>query len=61
MKDQVDSTGMVFHVEPVAHVFALSVNRKRFIVPDIVDEQRDQFLGELIRPVIVGTIGDNNR
>ena len=39
MEDEVDSPRMVFHVEPVAHVLALSVDRQRLAVADIVDEQ----------------------
>ena len=46
MENHVDSAGMVFHKEPVAYVFALAVNRERFLVANIVDEKRNQLFGE---------------
>ena len=53
MENHVDSAGMVFHEEPVAHVFALAVNRERFLVADVIDKERNQFFGELVGPVVV--------
>ena len=61
MENQVDGTGVVHHIEPVAHIDALAVNRQRLVVLDIVDEQRDQFLRKLVRTVVVGTVGDDRR
>ena len=61
MENHVDGAGMVFHEEPVAHVLALAVDRKRFLVADVVDEQRNQFFGELVRTVVVGTIRHDGR
>ena len=61
MEDQVDGCGMVFNKKPVADIFSLSVNRNRFVVFDIIDGKRDQFFRELVWPVIVGTVGNDNR
>ena len=61
MENHVDSAGMVFHEEPVAHVFALAVNRERLLVADVVDEQRNQLFGELVRTVVVAAVRDNRR
>ena len=61
MENHVDSAGMVFHEEPVAHILALAVNRKRFLVADIVDEQRNQLFGELVRTVVVGAVRHDGR
>ena len=61
MENQVDGTGMVFHIEPVAYVLALAINGQPLAVADIVDEQRNQFLGELVRTVVVGAVGYDNR
>ena len=52
---------MVFDIEPVADVFALSVDRKTFAVTDIVDKQRDKLLRELIGTVVDGAIGHYRR
>ena len=61
MENHVDGAGMVFHKKPVAHVLALAVNRKRLFVADVVDEQRNQFFGELVRPVVVTAVRHDGR
>ena len=57
MEDGVDGAGVVFDIEPVAHILPLAVHWQRFAVTDIVDEQRYQFLGELIGAVVVAAVG----
>lgn len=57
VEDGVDCTGVVNDIEPVAHVLALSIDRQRFAVTDIVDEQRNELFGELVGTVVVGTVG----
>ena len=57
MENQVDGTGVVYHIEPVAHVLSLPVNGERFAMTYIVDEQGYQFFRELIRTVVVRTVG----
>ena len=61
MEYKVDGTGMVFNVEPVAHVLALAVYRQWLTVTYIVDKQRYQFLRELIRAVVVRAVGHDGR
>ena len=53
MEYQVDSTCMVFDIQPVANILSLTINRKRFTMTDIVDKQRYQLLRELIRAIVV--------
>ncbi len=61
MENHVDGAGVVFHEEPVAHVFTLAVNRERLLVTDVVDEERDELLGELVWTVVVAAVRDNRR
>ena len=61
MENHVDSAGMVFHEKPVAHVFALTVNRERLLVADVIDKERNQLFGELVRAVVVRAVRDNRR
>ena len=57
VEDKVDGAGMVFYIQPVAHVFALAIHRQRLAVTDVVDEQRNQFFRELVRSVVVRAVG----
>ena len=59
VEDDVDGPRVVLHVEPVPHILSLPVYRQRFSMPDVVDEQRDQFLGELVGAVVVTAVGNN--
>ena len=52
---------MVFHVEPVTDILPLAIDGQRATVADVVDEERYQFLGELIWPVIVAAIRHDRR
>ena len=61
VEDKVDGASMVFDIQPVAHVFAFAIHRQRLAVTDVVDKQRDQLLGELIRTVVVRTVGHDGR
>ncbi len=45
---------MVFHVDPVAHVFPVAVNRQQLVVERLDDHERDQFFRELVGAVVVG-------
>ncbi|MBA7573128.1 hypothetical protein ES708_14923 [subsurface metagenome] len=47
---------MITHVKPVPHIFTFTVNGDRIIVLDIIDGQGNEFLGELVGTVIVGTV-----
>ena len=61
VENKVYSPRVVLHVKPVAHVLPLAVHRKRPAVPYVIDEQRDQLLRELIRPVVVRAVGHYRR
>ena len=61
MENHVDGAGMVFHEEPVAHVLALAIDRKRLLVADVVDKKRDELFGELVRTVVVGAVRHDGR
>ena len=61
VENKVYSPRVVLHVKPVAHVLPFPVHRKRPAVPDVVDEQRDKFLRELVRPVVVRAVGHYRR
>jgi len=61
MENHVDGTCVVFDKEPVANVFALAVNRERLLVADVVDEERNQLFGELVRTVVVAAVRHDGR
>src|SRR5579871_1976537 len=47
---------VILDVQPVADVTAVAVDRKRPLVDRVEDHQRDQLLGKLVRPVVVGAV-----
>ncbi len=51
----VERAAVIEHVQPVAHVAAVAVEWHRNVVEKIGDEERNNFLRELIRAVIVRT------
>ena len=61
VEDDIDGTGMVFYKKPVAHVFALAIDRQWLAVADVVNEERYQLLGELIGTVVVRAVGHDGR
>ena len=61
VEDEVDGARVVLHEEPVAHVLSLAVYGQRFAVADVVDEERNQFLRELIGAVVVRAVGHDGR
>ena len=60
-EDQVDGLAVVLHIEPVADVLALAVDRQRLVVQAVGDHQRDQLLREVVGPVVVGAAADCHR
>ena len=59
MEDQVDRPGVVLDIQPVAYVLSPAVHGQEPVVPDVVYEQRDQFLWKLVGSVIVRAVGDD--
>ena len=60
MENEVNSTGMILYIQPVAHILTLAVDGQRLAMTDVVDEQRNQFLRELIRSVVVRAVGHDD-
>ena len=61
MEYKVNGTCVVFYIQPVAYVQSLTIHRQRFAVAYVVDEQRYQFLGKLIRTIVVRAVGHDSR
>ena len=52
---------VIEHVQPVADVAAVTVERHREVVDQVGDEQREDLFGKLVRPVVVRGARDNHR
>ena len=52
---------MVEHVQPVAHLTPVPIDRQRLAGKSVEDHQRDQFFRDLERTVIVGTVCGEHR
>ena len=61
MENHINRTGMVLDIQPVAHILALAIYRKRLTITYVIDEQRDKLLRELIWTVVVRAIRNNCR
>src|SRR5690606_37046162 len=48
MENFINGDSMVYHVEPIPHIFAFSVHRQRLIIFDVIDTKGDQLLWKLI-------------
>src|SRR5260221_14135327 len=55
-----NSAAIVFHVQPVALLFAVAIDRKGFVVERIRDHKRQEFFGELEGTVIVRGASDQS-
>ncbi len=51
---------MVLDIEPVARVLAVAVDRQRLALNDVVNHERNQLLGEVVRSVVVGAVRDDD-
>src|SRR5258705_478955 len=58
---QIDRRAVVEHVEPVAHVLAVAVERQRLVLERVGDEERDDLLRVLVGPEVVAAAGDEHR
>ena len=54
---QGDRLAVIAHIEPVAHVAPVTVDRKRLAPQGVENHQRNQLLGKLVRAVVVGAVG----
>ena len=60
-QDQVHRRAVVVHVQPVALVAAVAVERDGPAVEQVGGEQRDRLLGVLVGPEVVGAASDGDR
>ena len=56
MENEVDGTGMILDKQPVTDILTLAIDRQRLAMADVIDKQRNQFLWELIRAVVIGAV-----
>ena len=56
-----DGAAVVLHIQPVAHLHAVAVNRQRFAGQCVDDHQRNELFRKMIRAVVVGAIGGEHR
>src|SRR5258708_34541007 len=55
-----NSSTIIFHVQPVALLFAVAIDRKGFVVERIRDHKREEFFGKLVGTVIVRGASDQS-
>src|SRR6266446_3227014 len=56
-----NSPAIVFHVQPVALLFAVAVDGERFVVERVRDHERQEFFRELVGTVIIRGASDQSR
>src|ERR1700730_13210432 len=60
-KDQVKRSGMILDVEPVADIGAFPIDRKRFALQGIENDQRNQFLRKMVWSIVIRAVRNDNR
>src|SRR6185436_13543065 len=60
-QDQVDGRAVVEHVEPVAHLAAVAVERQRLVLQRVGDEERNHLLRVLVGTEVVRRARDDHR
>ena len=60
MENGINGPCMVFHIEPVAHILATPIDGQGLTLANVVNEERNQFFGELIGTVIVRAVSDDD-
>ena len=61
MEDEVDGSGVIYYIQPVAHILTLTIYWQWLAMTDVVDEQRNQLLRELVWTVVVRAVGHDGR
>ena len=56
--NHINGFAVVHDIQPVTDLHTIAVNRQGLVVLGVVDEQRNQLFGELIRTIVVGAAGD---
>ena len=57
----IDRARVVLDEQPVTYVLTLAVHRKGFAMTNIIDEQRNEFLRELVRTIVVRAVRHDGR
>ena len=52
---------MVFYIEPVPNLATIAIHRQWLTMEGVQDDMGDQFFGEVIWAVVIGTISHNDR
>ena len=61
VENHIDGTGMVYYIQPVAYILALTIYWQWLAMTDVVDEQWNQLLWELVWTVVVRAVGYDGR
>src|ERR1035437_5221517 len=51
-----DAAAVIFHMQPVTPVHSVAVDRERSSLQRVHERERDELLGKLQRPVVVGAV-----
>lgn len=57
----IQRTGMILHIQPVANLLTVAIDRQWFTRQRIQNHQRDQFFREMVGPVVIRAVGDKRR
>ena len=57
----VQRTGMILDIQPVTDLLPAAIYRQGLPARGVEDSQRDQFLREVIRTIVVGAVGHHHR
>ena len=55
LKNHSNCLTVIINVEPISNVKSITINRKRLVLQAILNHQRNELLGELIRTIVVRT------
>ena len=61
LQNKPDGCGMVFHVEPIADLLSIAIDRERLAVEGVQDHERDQLFGKMVWAVVVGAVRRESR
>ena len=59
MENKVYCTGGVLYIEPVADILAFAIDGERFAMAYVIDEERNQFLRELVWTIVIRAVCHN--
>ena len=51
--NEINRFAVIFYIKPVAYITAVTVDGEMFSFEDILDNQRNQFLREVIRTIVI--------